>query len=94
MIRALLGLVAGVVFLFSLVLMLLDLALTPNPGDDTALAGLKSIDVVGWIAIGIWLLIDWWHLRLRVIAPPVAAWVWTYLLAMSMSGLGTLNWGP
>ena len=92
--RSLLGLAAAVAFLVSGLLLLLDLALTPKPGDEFALSVMKVIDVAGWIAIGIWLLADWVHVRLRVIAPPVVAWVWTFSLAASMSGLGYLNWGP
>jgi len=93
-VRGLIGLAAAVAFLVSGLVLLLDLALTPKPGDAYALSVMKVIDVAGWIAIGIWLLVDWVHVRLRVIAPPVIAWVWTFSLAASMSGLGYLNWGP
>ena len=93
-VRGLIGLAAAMAFLVSGLLILLDLALTPKPGDDSALSFMKMIDVAGWIAIGIWLVVDWMHVRLRVIAPPVVAWLWTLSLAASMSGLGYLNWGP
>jgi hypothetical protein len=90
----LLGLVAAGAFLASGFLLLLALALTPNPDKDSALLILKVIDVAGWLAIGIWLLVDWWHFRLRVLVPPVAAWLWTYVIAAQTGGLGVLNWGP
>ena len=93
-VRSLIGLAAAVAFLVSGLLLLLNLALTPKSGDEFALSVMKVIDVAGWIAIGFWLLVDWVHVRLRVIAPPVVAWLWTLSLAASMSGLGYLNWGP
>jgi len=72
-----LGLVAAAAFLASGLLLMLALALTPKPGNDALVVVLKTADVVGWLAIGRWLLIDWWHLRLRVLLPPVVAWLWT-----------------
>jgi hypothetical protein len=90
-----LGLAAAVAFLASSVFLLLFVALTPYSDNDAALlVVLKSVDVVGWLAIGLWLLVDWWHLRFRVLAPPVAAWMWTYLIAAASKGIGYLNWGP
>lgn len=90
-----LGLAAGAAFLASGTLLLLFVALTPYHGNDAALlVVLKSVDVVGWLAIGLWLLVDWWHLRFRVLVPPVAAWMWTYLIAAASNGIGYLNWGP
>jgi len=89
-----LGLVAAGAFLASSLWLLLFVALHPYPGNEAVLVVLKVADVVGWLAIGLWLLIDWWHLRLRVVASPVAAWLWTYLLAAATSGIGYLNWGP
>jgi hypothetical protein len=75
-------------------LLLLFVKLLPYPGNDVPLNVLKAVDVVGWLAIGWWLLVDWWHVRLRVVAPPVAAWAWTYLIAAGSGGIGYLNWGP
>lgn len=88
-----LGLVGATAFLASGLLLILALALTPNPGGEALVPVLKAADVVGWLAIGLWLLVDWWHLRLRVLVPPVAAWLWTSLLLGTMNGLAYLNWG-
>jgi len=40
-----------------------------------------------------WLLVDRAHLLLRVLAPAVAAWVWTVLIQGALNSLGFLNWG-
>ena len=89
-----LGLVAAAAFLASGLLLLLTFALSPNPGNDAPVLVLKTADFVGWLAIGLWLLLDWRQLRLRVVVPPVAAWLWAYLLVGAMSGLAYLPWGP
>ena len=74
--------------------MLLTLALFPNSGNDAPVLVLKIADLVGWLAIGLWLVLDWSRLRLRVVVPPVAAWLWVYLLAVALGRLGHLSWGP
>jgi hypothetical protein len=89
----LLGLVAAGVFLVSGVVLSVGLALTPNPGNEALFAVLKAADVIGWGAIGFWLLVDWGRLRLRVLGAAVAAWLWTVLLQGALNSLGSLNWG-
>lgn len=54
---------------------------------------MELTDLAGWLAIGIWLLRDWWHLRLRVVVAPVAAWMWTYLLSWAIRSSGYPAWG-
>jgi hypothetical protein len=94
-IAGVLGLAAGAAFLASGTLLLLYLALTPyNARDAVLLVVLKSADVVGWLAIGTWLLVDWGHFRFRVLVPPVAAWMWVYMIPWASFGIGYLNWGP
>lgn len=88
-----LGLVAAVAFLYSGLLLLLGTALSPNAGNEAILLVEKVVDIVGWFAIGGWLLLDWLRSRARVIAAPVAAWLWTYVFAGLMSAIGFLNIG-
>ena len=89
----LLGLVAAGLFLTSGTVLSLGLALTPNPGNEALFTVLKAADVIGWFAIGFWLLVDWARLRVRVLAPAVAAWLWAALLLGALNSLGFLNWG-
>jgi hypothetical protein len=90
-----LGLAAAAAFLASGVVLLLFVALIPYHDTDAALlVALKTADVIGWLAIGLWLLVDWWHLRFRVLVPPVAAWIWIYVIGSVSYGIGYLNWGP
>jgi len=88
-----LGVVAAALFLVSGMVLSVGLALTPNPGNEALFTVLKAADVIGWFAIGMWLLVDWAHLRLRVLVSAVAAWVWTVLLQGALNSLGFLNWG-
>ena len=89
----LLGLVAAGLFLASGIVLSLGLALTPNPGNEALYTVLKAADVIGWFAIGFWLLVDWARLRVRVLAPAVAAWLWTVLIQGALNSVGFLNWG-
>jgi hypothetical protein len=89
----LLGLAAAAAFLVSGLLLLLTLVLTPDPGNDALVVVLKSADAIGWLGIGLWLLVVWWHLRFRFLVPPAAAWIWTYLFAWIIGGHAHLNWG-
>lgn len=90
-----LGLAAGAAFLASGMLLLPYVALTAYDARDAVLLiVLKSADVIGWLAIGRWLLVDWGHIRFRVLVPPVAAWMWVYMIPWASFGIGYLNWGP
>jgi hypothetical protein len=89
-----LGLVGVVGYLASGFLLLLSLAVSPNPGNDVPVLVLKAADVIGWLAVGLWLLLDWSQFRLRVVVPPVGAWLWVFLLAAALGRLGYLAWGP
>lgn len=93
LIRGVLGLVSLGVFLGSSLLLLLALALAPRPGNDLMLSIVQLTDVVGWLAIGIWLLVEWGRFRLRVIVPPIAAWLWTSVMTGLANGLGLINMG-
>ncbi len=90
-----LGLVAAAVYLSSGIGLMLMLVLSPTSGSDVILFVAKAIDLIGWLAIGAWLLIDWRRLRLRVLLAPAAAWVLVYGLIWTISNLhfGQLNVG-
>jgi hypothetical protein len=89
----LLGLVAAVAYAYSGILVALSASLSPNPGNDAALLLVKVVDILGWLAIGGWLLLDWLRLRARVFGAPAAAWLWAYAFAGFTSAFGFLNWG-
>jgi hypothetical protein len=89
-----LGLLGVVAYLSSGFLLLLSLALSPNPGSDAPVLILKAVDIIGWLALGLWLLLDWSQYRLRGVVPPVGAWLWVFLLAAALGRLGYLAWGP
>ena len=88
------GLVAAVVYLTAGLPILLLLALYPLPGSDVALTLLKASGMAGWVAIGAWLIVDWWRLRYRVLLAPFAAWVLAWAVVVTGSHLGVLAIGP
>lgn len=89
----LLAIAAAIAYVVSGLFSLLVLVLTPEPGAEAFVFIAKAVLVVGWLAIGWWLLLDFWRGRWRFVAAPVAAWAWMYGLAMLMLGSAYLNIG-
>jgi hypothetical protein len=88
-----LGIAAILGFLASGLLGLFVLALTADPGHEQEVVILKAVLVGGWVAIGLWLLLDLLRWRLRAVAAPFAAWMWVYTMGSWLSSVAFLNWG-
>ena len=85
--------VAGAAYLTSGLLVLLLLALTPNPGADSTVLVLKAIMVIVWVAMAAWYIVQLVDLRWRFVVAPVAAWIWTYGVGLVLAQSAYLNWG-
>jgi hypothetical protein len=90
--RALVGLVAFGVYLVSGLLIAFSLVMMPRPGSETPLLLTKLVGAGAWALIGLWLVRDWYHLRLRVLLPPVFAWLLAWLLLQLIAST-LMYWG-
>ncbi len=88
-----LGIVSGLALLASGLLLILLLSLTPEPGAEPVVLILKGVALVGWLAIGGWLVGELLRARFRVVLAPIGAWLGLYLMATMLGTLGYLNIG-
>jgi hypothetical protein len=91
-IRFLVGLLAAAVYLASGLLVLVAQIYAPGEGLEAVLGIARAVGVVVWIAIGVWLVTDWYRLRARVLAAAALAWVWAYLLVALVANNGSFGY--
>lgn len=87
----LLGVAGALGYLASGLFILLLSVMTPNPGAEAYVFLVKATAVVGWFAIGGWMLVKFAGFRWWFLAAPPGAWAWMYLAAMLLQA--NLNFG-
>ncbi len=80
-----LGVLALLVWAASGAVVLVALAFDPYPGRAVVLFGSKLVDLTGWLVIGLWLETERRRRSLRVVIPPLVAWIWAFALAWVMT---------
>jgi hypothetical protein len=68
--------------------------LTPDPGEEVLVVGLKAVLAVGWFLIGWWQVRQLFGRRWRFLVGPMAAWGWLYLVGTLLGQHAFINWGP
>ena len=80
-------------FLFSGLIVLVFLWLTPYPGVETPLLVAKASIVAGWLLLGVWLAFEVVQLRFRAVIPAALAWGWGALFWTMITGIGFIQYG-
>jgi hypothetical protein len=80
-------------FLFSGLVVLLFLFLTPYLGLESPLLVAKAGLVVGWLVLGVWLAFEVVQLRFRAVIPAALAWGWAVLFWTTITGIGFIQYG-
>lgn len=87
------GLAAALVWLSAGFYVIIAMIVTPDPGAEIVVAGLKVALVAGWLAAFVWLVRDLGRGRLWFLAAPFAAWAWVILLSLLLGNVAFLDIG-
>jgi ABC-type proline/glycine betaine transport system permease subunit len=88
------GVVAVLLTLPPLALLIFTVNLTPVPGSQLPLRATGLMGLVGWGALVVWLLVDLVRLRLRLLVPAVATWIWAPAVFVVARIFGGIDFGP